>query len=124
MGFSSKCHHFSWHNRGILNLICLTGATLGFLGLFFMASAILLIFLTLLGGARNTTPLNEIYFLQADTGNIPNAPSTSRWTFWNVCSVTANGKNDCGTSHPDFPLDPPSHRNFDTTVNVPPEFVG
>ncbi|KAJ5095625.1 hypothetical protein NUU61_004981 [Penicillium alfredii] len=99
-------------------------ATLGFLGLFFMAASILLIFLTLLGGARNSTPLNIIYFLQADTGNIPGAPAVSRWTFWQLCSVTANGKNDCGSSHPDFPFDPPSHRTFDTTTNVPPEFIG
>ncbi|KAJ5693060.1 Actin cortical patch SUR7/pH-response regulator PalI [Penicillium macrosclerotiorum] len=101
----------------------LSRASLGFLGLFFMASAILLIFLTLLGGARNSNPLNQIYFLQADTSNIPGAPSTSRWTFWNLCSVT-NGKNDCGSSHPDFPFDPPSSRNFGTTENVPSEFIG
>lgn len=96
---------------------------MGFLGLFFMASAILLIFLTLLGGARNSTPLNLVYFLEADTSNIPGAPSTSRWTFWNICGVT-NGKNNCGSTHVDFPLDPPSHRNFDTTDNVPHEFIG
>ncbi|KAJ5468019.1 hypothetical protein N7475_005771 [Penicillium sp. IBT 31633x] len=101
----------------------LSRAALGFLGLFFMASSILLIFLTLLGGARNSNPLDRIYFLQADTGNIPGAPSTSRWTFWALCPVR-DGKNDCGTSHPDFPFDPPSHRNFDTTENVPHEFVG
>jgi hypothetical protein len=100
------------------------GALLGFLGLFFMASSILLILLTLLGGARNSVPLNEIYFLQADTSNIPGAPSISRWTFWNVCGVTADGKSDCGTSHPDYPLDPPSHRTFNTTENVPSEFIG
>ncbi|KAJ5156055.1 Actin cortical patch SUR7/pH-response regulator PalI [Penicillium capsulatum] len=98
-------------------------ASLGFLGLFFTAGAILLMFLTLLGGARNTNPLNLVYFLEADTGNIPGAPSTSRWTFWNLCSVV-NGKNDCGSTHVDFPFDPPSHRNFDTTENVPHEFIG
>ncbi|KAJ5846172.1 hypothetical protein N7534_009841 [Penicillium rubens] len=80
-------------------------ATLGFTGLFFMAASILLIFLTLLGGARNSNPLNQIYFLQADTGNIPGAPTTSRWTFWNLCGVT-NGRNDCGETHVDFPFDP------------------
>ncbi|KAJ5266756.1 Actin cortical patch SUR7/pH-response regulator PalI [Penicillium angulare] len=98
-------------------------ASLGFLGLFFMAGSILLIFLTLLGGTRNTTPLNQIYFLQADTSNIPGAPSLSRWTFWNVCGVI-NGKNDCGSSHPDYPFDPPSSRNFGTTSNVPSQFIG
>jgi hypothetical protein len=100
------------------------GASLGFLGLFFTAGAILLIFLTLLGGARNSTPLNQVYFLQADTGNIPGAPTTARWTFWNVCNVTSSGRNDCGSSHPDFPFDPPSRRNFGTEENVPKEFIG
>jgi hypothetical protein len=94
------------------------------MGLFFMAGSILLIFLTLLAGSYNHRPLNEVYFLQADTGNIPGAPATSRWTFWNLCGVTDGGKNDCGKSHPDFPFDPPSHRNFNTTDNVPHQFIG
>ncbi|KAJ5933370.1 hypothetical protein N7454_005699 [Penicillium verhagenii] len=98
-------------------------ASLGFLGLFFMASSILLIFLTLLGGARNSTPLNEIYFLQANTSAITGAPSVSRWTFWNICSVS-NGKNVCGSSHPDFPFDPTRSDNFNTTVGVPHQFIG
>lgn len=89
-----------------------------------MAGAILLIFLTLLGGARNSNPLNLVYFLEADTGNIPGAPATSRWTFWNLCGVSADGKNACGDTHVDFPFDPPSHRNFDTTQNIPHEFIG
>ncbi|EAU32337.1 conserved hypothetical protein [Aspergillus terreus NIH2624] len=98
--------------------------TLGFLGLFFTASALLLMFLTLLGGARNSIPLNEIYLLQVDTSNIPGAPALSRWTFWNICAVNDNGKSECGTSYPDFPFDPPSHRNFGTTTNIPPAFIG
>lgn len=97
---------------------------LGFLGLFFTAGAILLIFLTLLGGVTNTTPLNEIYFLQADTSNIPGAPALSRWTFWNICSVGSNGRSVCNFTHVDFPLDPPSGWNFGTDTNVPPAFIG
>lgn len=84
----------------------------------------MLIFLTLLGGVRNSTPLNEVYFLQADTGNIPGAPATSRWTFWNVCSVNDNGRSVCGDVHPDFPLDPPAQSNFGTEQNVPNQFIG
>ncbi|KAA8647230.1 hypothetical protein EYZ11_004746 [Aspergillus tanneri] len=102
----------------------LSRAALGFLGLFFTASALLLMFLTFLGGARNSTPLNIIYFLQVDTRTIPGAPDLSRWTFWNLCRVNENGKSECGTSYPDFPFDPPSHRNFDTTTNIPSAFVG
>lgn len=97
---------------------------MGFVGLFFMAGAILLIFLTLLGGATNTNPLNQIYFLQAATANIPGAPALSRWTFWQICSVLPNGRSHCGDTHPDFPFDPPSQSNFGTNVNVPPPFIG
>ncbi|OOF95949.1 hypothetical protein ASPCADRAFT_405640 [Aspergillus carbonarius ITEM 5010] len=96
---------------------------MGFLGLFFTAGALLLMFLTFLGGARNSRPLNEIYFLQVDTSNIPGAPSLSRWTYWELCAVV-NGKSSCGSSHPDYPFDPPSSHNFDTTDNIPSAFVG
>ncbi|KAE8390233.1 actin cortical patch SUR7/pH-response regulator pali [Aspergillus alliaceus] len=97
---------------------------LGFLGLFFTAGALLLMFLTLLGGARNSIPLNEIYFLQVNTGNIPGAPAVSRWTYWNLCAVNDKGKSECGSSYPDYPFDPPSHRTFDTTTNIPAAFIG
>ncbi|EEA20695.1 actin cortical patch protein Sur7, putative [Talaromyces marneffei ATCC 18224] len=80
-------------------------------------------YLTLLGGANNHVPLNEIYFLQANTSNIPGAPSISRWTFWNICSVS-DGKSQCGTTHPDFPFDPPSSQNFGTDTNIPAAFIG
>lgn len=102
----------------------LARASLGFLGMFFMAGAILLMFLTLLGGATNTNPLDIIYFLEAHTGNIPGAPEVSRWTFWNLCRVNGDGKSVCGTSHPDYPFDPAGRTNFDTTVNVPEAFIG
>lgn len=100
------------------------GVSTGFLGLFFTAGAIVLMFLTLLGGVNNSTPLNEIYFLQAHTANIPGAPPRTRWTFWQICGVSANGKSICGNSRPDFPLDPPNPNNFGTTTNVPHQFVG
>ncbi|KAL1854133.1 Eisosomes component [Paecilomyces lecythidis] len=97
---------------------------LGLLGLLLTAGALLLMFLTLLGGANNHRPLNEIYFLQAHTANIPGAPTESRWTFWSLCRVNVRGHNVCGSSHPAFPLDPPSHRNFNTRTNIPHSFIG
>lgn len=30
----------------------------------------------------------------------------------------------CGAVHPAFPLDPPSGRNFNTTTNIPVQFIG
>lgn len=92
-------------------------------GWFFVTSGLLLMWLTFLGGVRNSNPANIIYFLEADTSAIPGAPASSRWTFWNLCAVTPDGKSDCGENYPDFPFDPPSHRNFNTTVNVPPRFI-
>ncbi|KAL9619645.1 MAG: hypothetical protein Q9160_005751 [Pyrenula sp. 1 TL-2023] len=97
-----------------------------FLSLILTAGAILLIFLTFLAGISNHSPLNKVYFLQADTGGIPNAPQASRWTFWNVCPLSNgdSGNNNCGDVHPAFPLDPPRGNNFGTTQNVPSQFIG
>ncbi|KAL1975528.1 hypothetical protein VTN31DRAFT_3920 [Thermomyces dupontii] len=95
---------------------------MGILALFFTAGAVLLMFLTLLGGATNHTPLDNIYFLQVNTSNIPGAPASSRWTFWQLCAVR-DGRSKCGSSHPNFPFAPPDSRNFDTDVNIPEEFI-
>ena len=93
------------------------------LSFIFTAGALLLMLFLMLAGAINHAPVNKWYFLQVDTGNIPNAPSISRWTFWNICPVV-DGKSHCGDVHPAFPLDPPSHRNFGTDKNIPKEFIG
>ncbi len=95
-----------------------------FLSLFFTAGAILLIFLVLLAGTADHIPLNEIFFLQADTSKIPGAPSLARWTFWNICNVDANALNVCPSARPAFPLDPPSGSNFGTTKGVADAFIG
>lgn len=89
-----------------------------------MAGGLLFMLLILLGGAINHNPVNQFYFLQVDTRGIPGAPPVSRWTYWNLCPVGANGRNNCGDVHPAFPLDPPSHRNFDTTKDIPKQFIG
>ncbi|KIW16030.1 hypothetical protein PV08_06081 [Exophiala spinifera] len=98
-----------------------------FVSLILVAGALLFMFLILLAGAVDGDPVNKFYFLQAETGNIPGAPPVSRWSYWNVCNVV-NGKTACGDEHysdvhPAFPLDPSSHREFDTDVNVPRNFV-
>lgn len=82
----------------------------------------------LLAGAINHGPVDKWYFLEVDTSNIPDAPPLSRWTFWNICDGST-GTNDCsgsgyGEISPARPFDPPSGRNFDTDVNIPPEFIG
>ena len=84
-------------------------------------------FLILLSGAIDGFPVNRYYFLEANTGNIPNAPAVSRWTFWNVCGVDgprlACGNRDYEKIHPAFPFNPPGKKNFGTDVNVPDQFI-
>ncbi|EGC42358.1 actin cortical patch protein Sur7 [Histoplasma capsulatum var. duboisii H88] len=111
-----------FHGSQLLTL-GLPGPLIALLGLLFTAGAFILMMLTLIGGSRNTNPLNRTWFLEADTSNIPGAPETSRWTFWGVCGVS-DGKNDCHGTTAAFPLDPPSSWNFDTTDGVPPQFIG
>lgn len=101
---------------------CFAGPLLAFFSIIFTAGGLLLMLLIILAGGVDHSPLNKFYFLQANTGNIPNAPSVSRWTYWNICGVI-NGRDICGKVHPAFPLDPPSHRNFGTTVHIPHQFL-
>lgn len=90
--------------------------------LIFLAVAILLIFLALLGGAVDEYPTNQFYFLEADTSNIAGASSLTRWTFWNACSVSSNGRNDCPKARAAYPFDPA--RNFGgSDDNIPSQFI-
>lgn len=103
------------------------GGIFGLVSLILVAGGLLFMFFILLAGAVDHGPVNKFYLLQADTRNIPGAPRVSRWSYWNVCGVE-NGRTVCGDQsysqvHPAYPLDPASHRTFDTTVNVPENFV-
>lgn len=103
--------------RGIFSLV----------SIILVAGGLLFGLFILLAGAVNGGPVNKWYFLQADTSNIPGAPALSRWTFWNICDGS-NGYDNCsgkgyGNVRPARPFDPPSGRNFDTTVNIPKEFI-
>lgn len=85
-------------------------------------------FLILLSGAIDDSPVNKWYLLQADTSGIPSAPDgLARWSYWNVRPVDGDisFRDDNGYTHvhPAFPLDPAGGRTFDTTVNVPENFV-
>ncbi|KAF2691516.1 SUR7-domain-containing protein [Lentithecium fluviatile CBS 122367] len=88
-----------------------------------LAGGILLQFFTILSGAVNRSPINQFYFLEASTTDIPNARNPSRWTFFAICGVDDGGHNsNCGNVVPALPFDPP--RNFRTDVNVPAQFIG
>ncbi|MCJ1443542.1 MAG: hypothetical protein MMC23_004040 [Stictis urceolatum] len=90
-----------------------------FASLILTAGAIVLSFFVLLAGAVSGSTLSRFYFLQADTGGVSNAPSTSQWTLWNVCG---SGNTNCGPVKPAFPFDPA--RNFNTNQGLPDSFIG
>lgn len=88
--------------------------------LFLLGSTLLLIFIVL-SGSITDAPINEFYWLQADTSNITGAPDLSRWTFWGLCGVSGGKNVDCSSLEPAYPLSPVD--NFGTTVNVPSDFI-
>ncbi len=99
----------------------------GLASLILLAAGLLFTFFIILAGAVDKSPVNKFYLLEADTSRIPGAPAVSRWSYWNVCGVQ-HGKTHCGDEnysnvHPAFPLDPSSHRNFNTRVGVPENFT-
>lgn len=82
-----------------------------------------MLFLILLGGAFDTITLNQVFFIEADTRGIPNAPDgIARWTLYNTCAENTNGPSrNCRGNIAAYPFDPV--RNFCTTENVPREFI-
>ncbi|KAI9760345.1 MAG: hypothetical protein M4579_001749 [Chaenotheca gracillima] len=93
-------------------------SSLALASLVLTAGAILLQLLVILAGTRDANPLNQIYFLRADTGGIQGAPPMSQWTLWNYCDASQNGLNtNCDGIHPAYPFDPP--RNFNTNISSP-----
>lgn len=104
----------------------MAGNTLfAFISLLVTAGGCVMMFMVLLGGTRDSAPLNKIYFLWADTSNIPGAPATAEWTLWNVCdsiNAGAGGRTtNCGSVRAANPFVP--QQNFGTTDGVPGDFL-
>ena len=90
-----------------------------------LAGGIVLQILVILSGLKGS-PVNQIYFLQADTSSIKSTSlyyhNPARWTYLDICGVSPSGKNmDCSKKSADIPFDPV--KNFGTTKGVPSEFV-
>ncbi|KAH3675933.1 hypothetical protein WICMUC_002229 [Wickerhamomyces mucosus] len=78
----------------------------------------LLLFFNILCGASTDSVLGKWYWLQAETGSIPGAHATTRWTFYNNCGVENNRNVDCSSSSAAYGVSP--ELNFGTTQGVPP----
>ncbi|ANB14323.1 Fmp45p [Sugiyamaella lignohabitans] len=96
-------------------------AFFGPLWIIFTAGAALLLFFIVLGGSRNSTPLNEFFWLEADTSKVPGAPSLTRWTFYGICHVVDGRNANCTSNKADFGFDP--IHTFGTHTGLPDDFA-
>jgi hypothetical protein len=66
----------------------------------FQFLSILFLLFIVLSGAYNSAPLNNTYFLQADTYFISGARPVTRWEFFRIC----DDHNTCGPAVPAIPF--------------------
>ncbi|CAN6650120.1 uncharacterized plasma membrane protein YNL194C [Trichomonascus vanleenenianus] len=91
------------------------------ISLFLLAGSILLLFFIVLAGAKDSSPLNKFFWLQADTSAIPGAPPETRWTFYGYCEVKDGNNYNCSSNVAAFAFQP--DRTFGTTTGVPSDFI-
>ncbi|KAK9367669.1 SUR7/PalI family-domain-containing protein [Lipomyces kononenkoae] len=94
-----------------------THALVHLLSFLLLSGATLMLLLILLSGIKNVNPLNRIFFFQANTAGIGDAPPVSRWTPWNVCGVSNGINSNCRPNHPGYAFQPSV--NFGSTSGVP-----
>jgi hypothetical protein len=74
---------------------------MGLASLVLIAGSIVLLFFVVLSGVKNATPLNKVFFLEADLSKVASARSRSQWTYFYVCG---EGNTDCGSPVPALPI--------------------
>lgn len=88
-----------------------------------------LVYFTILAGARNGFPLNEFYFLRTTTSSfssgatsIPSGGDTGvvHFTLWNVCGSTGGKNVNCGPVKAAMPFQP---QNIFGSSDVPQDFI-
>jgi len=80
--------------------------------------SMLFMFFVVLSGSSNIAPLNNTYFLEADTYFISGARPVSRWTFWKICDER---QQSCGASVPAMPF---GYAWAANALFVPGELIG
>jgi hypothetical protein len=91
---------------------------LGFVSWIFLAGALVMMFFVVLSGVKDVSPLNKIYFLQADTHMIKGARPISQWTYFYVCGAN---NQDCGSATAALPF---GYAWYGNTNGAPSELVG
>ncbi|KAK6086627.1 SUR7 protein [Seiridium cupressi] len=77
--------------------MAISHASLSIVSMLFLAGSIVMMFFVVLAGVSNTTPLNNTYFLSADTSGITGARDRTQWTYFYMCSP---GNVDCSGAWP------------------------
>lgn len=92
---------------------------MGIASLILIAGSLLLLFLVVLSGVKDHSPLNKVYFLSADTSSIAGSGrSVSQWTYFYVCG---DNNADCGKPVPALPL---GYAWVGGSAGAPSELVG
>jgi hypothetical protein len=77
-----------------------------------------MLWFVILSGVKSTTPLNNTFFLRADTSGITGARPVTQWAFFRICGL---GNTDCRRSW----ADPPIGRAWASNPSgAPAELVG
>ncbi|KAI1496631.1 SUR7 protein [Biscogniauxia marginata] len=71
------------------------------LSLVFIGGSIVLLFFVILSGVQDTSPLNQTFFLSADTDGITGARQVSQWAYFYICGP---GNTDCSGAWPAPPV--------------------
>lgn len=97
------------------------------LSIIVQAGALLLLIFILLAGVKNSTPLDQFFWFEFDTSGISsnsvsNIPNPVRWTPYNYCGVSENGRNiNCSPKKAAFPFKPQTA--FETTQGIPSDLI-
>jgi len=91
---------------------------LGLVSWILLCGALVMMIFVVLSGVQDTTPLNKIFFLQADLSQVPGAQATTQWTFFYICGVD---NQNCGSAHPALPF---GYAWLNNSQNVPSQLVG
>ncbi|KAI1404728.1 SUR7/PalI family-domain-containing protein [Hypoxylon fuscum] len=78
-----------------------SNAYLAPLSLIFLAGSLVMLFFVILSAVTNTSPLNQTYFLSAETRGITGARSVTQWAYFYICG---EGNVDCSGAWPAPPL--------------------
>ncbi|PSR93980.1 SUR7/PalI family-domain-containing protein [Coniella lustricola] len=75
--------------------------SLGLVALIFLAGSITMLFFVILSGTTRNSPLDNTWFLQADTSGISGAKDLSQWTYFYICG---QNNQDCTRASPAMPF--------------------